>query len=99
MMNNSTRTYLREIQNKLRSSITGEKEFTNESAVIDYAVKALYDLFKKQFPHSTPRSFHSVIGFELETCEFIWNKYFLSQSIFQQIHLLWTFSFLKFYGT
>ncbi len=48
MMNNSTRTYLREIQNKIRSSITGEKEFTNESAVIDYAVKALYDLFKKQ---------------------------------------------------
>lgn len=48
MMNNSTRTYLREIQNKLRSSITGEKEFTDESAVIDYAVKALYDLFKKQ---------------------------------------------------
>ena len=48
MMNNSTRTYLREIQNKLRSSIIGEKEFTNESAVIDYAVKAHYDLFKKQ---------------------------------------------------
>ena len=47
-MNDPARTDLREIQNKLRSSITGEKEFTNERAVLNYAVKALYDLFKNK---------------------------------------------------
>ena len=47
-MNSSTRTLLREIQTKLKSPITKEREFANESGVIDYAVKTLYDLLKKQ---------------------------------------------------
>lgn len=47
-MTNSTRTLLREIQTKLKSPITREREFANEAAVIDYAVKNLYDLLKKQ---------------------------------------------------
>jgi len=47
-MNNSTKTLIREIQTKLKSPITKEREFSNESAVIDYAVKTLYDLLKKQ---------------------------------------------------
>ena len=47
-MNSSTRTLLREIQAKLKSPITKEREFENESGVIDYAVKTLYDLLKKQ---------------------------------------------------
>jgi len=47
-MNNNTRTLIREIQTKLKSPITRDREFSNESAVIDYAVKKLYDLHKKQ---------------------------------------------------
>jgi hypothetical protein len=48
VMNSSTRTLIREIQNKLKSPITRDREFINESAVIDYAVKTLYDILKKQ---------------------------------------------------
>ncbi len=47
-MNNNTRNLIREIQIKLKSPITRDREFSNESAVIDYAVKNLYDLLKKQ---------------------------------------------------
>jgi hypothetical protein len=47
-MNNNTRTLIREIQTKLKSPITRDSEFSNESAVIEYAVKNLYDLLKKQ---------------------------------------------------
>jgi len=47
-MNSNTRTLIREIQTKLKSPITKAREFSNESAVIDYAVKNLYDLLKKQ---------------------------------------------------
>jgi hypothetical protein len=47
-MNNNTRTLIREIQTKLKSPITRDREFSNDSAVIDYAVKNLYDLLKKQ---------------------------------------------------
>jgi carbamoylphosphate synthase large subunit len=47
-MNNKTRTLIRDIQNKIRNPITKEKEFANEEAVIDYAVKTIYDLMKKQ---------------------------------------------------
>ena len=47
-MNSNTRTLIREIQNKLKSPITKEREFSNESAVIDYAIKTVYDLLKKQ---------------------------------------------------
>ena len=47
-MNNNTRTLIREIQTKLKSPITRDREFSNDSAVIEYAVKNLYDLLKKQ---------------------------------------------------
>ena len=47
-MNSNTKTLIREIQTKLKSPITKEREFANEPAVIDYAVKTLYDLLKKQ---------------------------------------------------
>ncbi len=47
-MNSKTRTLLREIQLKIKSPITGQKEFINENAVIDYAVKSVYDLMKQQ---------------------------------------------------
>jgi hypothetical protein len=46
-MNNQTRIFLREIQGKLKSPITGNKEFASESAVVDYAVKTLYETLKK----------------------------------------------------
>ena len=48
VMNSNTRTLIREIQTKLKSPITRDREFSNDSAVIDYAVKNLYDLLKKQ---------------------------------------------------
>lgn len=47
-MNNSTRILIREIQTKHKNPITKEREFASESAVIEYAVKTLYDLLKKQ---------------------------------------------------
>jgi hypothetical protein len=47
-MNNKTRILIRDIQNKIRNPITKEKEFANEEAVIDYAIKTIYDLMKKQ---------------------------------------------------
>lgn len=47
-MNSTTRNLIREIQNKLKSPITKERQFSNESALIEYAVKTLYDLLKKQ---------------------------------------------------
>jgi len=47
-MNQITRTFIREIQTKRKNPITKEREFANESAVIDYAVKTLYDLLKMQ---------------------------------------------------
>ena len=39
---------MREIQNKVKSTITGQKEFLNDDAVIDYAIKTIYDQMKKQ---------------------------------------------------
>jgi len=49
VMNSNTRTLLiREIQTKLKNPITRDREFSNDSAVIDYAVKTLYDILKKQ---------------------------------------------------
>ena len=47
-MNNKTKTLIRDIQSKIRNPITKEKEFANEEAVIDYAIKTIYDLMKKQ---------------------------------------------------
>ena len=47
-MNSKTRTLIHVIQGKIRNPITKEKEFPNEDAVIDYAIKTIYDLMKKQ---------------------------------------------------
>ena len=47
-MNSRTRTLMREIQSKIKSPITGQKEFANDDAVIDYAIKTIYDLMKQQ---------------------------------------------------
>ena len=47
-MNSKTRIQLREIQSKLKSPITGQNEFGNENAVMEYAVKLLYEDLKKQ---------------------------------------------------
>jgi len=47
-MTSKTRILMREIQNKVKSTITGQKEFPNDDAVIDYAIKTIYDLMKKQ---------------------------------------------------
>ena len=38
----------REIYLGLKNQITKEREFNNESEVIDYAIKVLYSLLKKQ---------------------------------------------------
>ena len=46
-MNSKTRTLIKEIQNKIKSPLTGQKEFSNDDAVIDYAIKTLYELLKK----------------------------------------------------
>lgn len=47
-MNSKTRTLIHVIQGKIRNPITKEKEFPNEDAVIDYPIKTIYDLMKKQ---------------------------------------------------
>ena len=47
-MNSKTRTLIRDIQYKIKNPITKEKEFANDDAVIDYAIKTIYDLMKKQ---------------------------------------------------
>ena len=47
-MTSKTRILMREIQNKVKSPITGQKEFPNDDAVIDYAIKTIYDQMKKQ---------------------------------------------------
>jgi hypothetical protein len=47
-MHTRTRSLMREIQSKIKSPITGQKEFANEDAVIDYAIKTIYDLMKQQ---------------------------------------------------
>ena len=47
-MNTKTRSLIRDIQNKIRNPITKAREFANEEAVIEYAIKTIYDLMKKQ---------------------------------------------------
>ncbi len=39
---------MREIQSKLKNQLTEQREFTNENAVIDFAVKQLYDDLKRK---------------------------------------------------
>jgi len=48
LMNTRTRNLIREIQTKIKSTITGQKEFPNDDAVIDYAIKTIYEQMKKQ---------------------------------------------------
>ena len=47
-MNGKTRAHIQEILRKLKSPITGQREFINENAVIEYAIKHFYDSLKKQ---------------------------------------------------
>jgi hypothetical protein len=47
-MNSKTRTLIREIQSKLKSPITGLKEFSSDDAVIDYAIELVHQQFKKK---------------------------------------------------
>ena len=47
-MNAQTRNQIQEIQRKLKSPITGQKEFINDDAVVAYAIKNLYESLKKQ---------------------------------------------------
>jgi hypothetical protein len=47
-MNAQTRNQIQEIQRKLKSPITGQKDFINDDAVVAYAIKNLYESLKKQ---------------------------------------------------
>ena len=56
-MTSKTRILIREIQNKVKSTITGQKEFPNDDAVIDYAIKTIYEQMKKQKSSKWPKSY------------------------------------------
>jgi hypothetical protein len=47
-MNSKTRSLLYEIKTKVKSPITGSSEFANDDAVLELAVKRLYESFKQQ---------------------------------------------------
>ncbi len=47
-MNSQSRTQIQEILRKLKSPITGQKEFINDNAVIEYAIQHLHDSLKKR---------------------------------------------------
>jgi len=47
-MNSKTRSLLLEVRNKVKSPITGSSEFPNDDAVLDLAVRRLYESFKQQ---------------------------------------------------
>lgn len=47
-MNTQTRLQIKEIQRKLKSPTTQKKEFPNDNAVIEFAIKSLYENLKKQ---------------------------------------------------
>lgn len=47
-MNSKTRTLIQELKSKIKSPITGTSEFANDDAVIDLAVKRLYESLKQQ---------------------------------------------------
>jgi len=47
-MTSSTRTLIREILTRLKNQVTEKREFANENAVIDFAVKQLYDELKRR---------------------------------------------------
>jgi hypothetical protein len=48
VMNSQSRTQIQEILRKLKSPITGQKEFINDNAVIEYAIQHLHDSLKKR---------------------------------------------------
>ena len=47
-MNSKTRSLLLEIKSKVKSPITGSSEFPNDDAVLDLAVRRLYESLKQQ---------------------------------------------------
>ena len=47
MIDPKTRSLIREIKTKLKSKITGIFEFSSDDAVIDHAIKILYEKLKK----------------------------------------------------
>jgi len=47
-MNHKTRTLIQDLKIKVKSPITGTNEFANDDAVIDLAVKRLYESLKQQ---------------------------------------------------
>ena len=47
-MNQKTRSLIQELKSKVKSPITGTNEFPNDDAVIDLAVKRLYETLKQQ---------------------------------------------------
>lgn len=47
-MNSKTRTQIREIKMKVKSSITGNNEFLSDDAVIDVAIARFYETLKQQ---------------------------------------------------
>ena len=48
MIDPKTRSLIREIKTKLKSKITGMFEFSSDDAVIDHAIKILYEKLKKE---------------------------------------------------
>ena len=47
-MTSTTRSLIREIQTKLKSPNTGQREFGNDGDVVAYAIKKLYEDLKKK---------------------------------------------------
>ena len=47
-MKTTTRNMIRQIKTKLKSNLTGQAEFSDESAVIDYAVQYFFTHLKNQ---------------------------------------------------
>ena len=47
-MKTTTRNMIRQIKTKLKSNLTGQAEFSDESAVIDYAVQYFFKHLKNQ---------------------------------------------------
>ena len=47
-MKTQTKQQINDIRKKLKSSITGMPEFSNDDAVIEYAIQQLFNQLKKQ---------------------------------------------------
>lgn len=48
MINSTTKNMIRDIQSKLKTPVTGQKEFATEDAVIEYAIRNFHTELKKQ---------------------------------------------------